>query len=368
MLTISHQFKSPNISSREGAAIRCIILHATVGNLVSARRHLCDPATKVSSHYLIGKDGTTFQLVADADRAHHAGTSAWRGTADVNDFSIGIELENANDGRDPWPAAQLTACRELCQQLLTAYNLTPDCIDTHAAVALPKNRKTDPLGFPLESFRALLITPATRYTELSPLLNTPTVTTIPIWPARSRQYTAYDVREMVRAYQRQCAAVGLDWFLAWAQTWHETGGLGSFWSQRPRRNPAGIGVNGDVQPGHAANGRPTPQPGKDWAYDDSVGLWRAGLSFATWADHAIPAHLGRLLGYALPLDQMNAQQRQLFTRATQARPLPTAILGTAPVIKLLGAMHNPTGQGWADDGEFYGRSIAKIANSLVGDL
>ena len=356
VLFISHEYKSPNTSSREGAAIRCIILHATVGSLKSAIDWLTNPATEVSSHYLIGKDGAIYQLVPDELRAHHAGKSAWRGTADVNDFSIGIELENRNDGHDPYPPAQLNALRELTSGLLTAYNLTPDAIDTHAAVALPAKRKSDPAGFDLDAFRASLATPpAPRYTSDSPILGSPLAPRLVFSGARG-EYTVYDVRIITNAYWTQSLSVGIDPILAFSQCLHETARLLSWWAARPRRNAAGIGVTGETRIAAKA-------PGPDWAYDERVKLWRAGVSFRTWADHSIPAHLGRLLGYALHPKEMTDAQLALYRRAIAVRPLPPQYLGCAPTLQGLEDT-------WATDGDpttesFYADAIARQANALV---
>ena len=47
---------------------------------------------RVSAHFLVRRDGTLLQFVSCDKRAWHAGASTWRGRADCNDFSIGIEL------------------------------------------------------------------------------------------------------------------------------------------------------------------------------------------------------------------------------------------------------------------------------------
>jgi N-acetyl-anhydromuramyl-L-alanine amidase AmpD len=52
---------------------------------------------KVSAHYLIRRDGTLIQYVDPAKRAWHAGVSSWNGVERCNDFSIGVELEGADD-------------------------------------------------------------------------------------------------------------------------------------------------------------------------------------------------------------------------------------------------------------------------------
>ena len=48
---------------------------------------------KVSSHFLIKRDGEITQFVSILDRAWHAGVSSFEGREDCNDYSIGIELE-----------------------------------------------------------------------------------------------------------------------------------------------------------------------------------------------------------------------------------------------------------------------------------
>ena len=61
-------------------------------------------ALKVSSHFLIRRDGEVVQFVPVERRAWHAGASAWRGRSRCNDFSVGIELEGADDA--PFEDAQ----------------------------------------------------------------------------------------------------------------------------------------------------------------------------------------------------------------------------------------------------------------------
>ena len=60
----------------------------------AALARLCDPASQVSAHYLIARDGEVFALVDEGDRAWHAGVSAWQGIRDINSASVGIELDH----------------------------------------------------------------------------------------------------------------------------------------------------------------------------------------------------------------------------------------------------------------------------------
>ena len=59
---------------------------------------------QVSAHFYIARDGALFQFVGADLRAWHAGQSCWRGDANCNDFSIGIELAGSDD--TPFAAAQ----------------------------------------------------------------------------------------------------------------------------------------------------------------------------------------------------------------------------------------------------------------------
>ena len=52
---------------------------------------------RVSSHFLIRRDGELLQFVPVERRAWHAGASCWRGRERCNDFSVGVELEGTDD-------------------------------------------------------------------------------------------------------------------------------------------------------------------------------------------------------------------------------------------------------------------------------
>lgn len=75
---------------------------------------------RVSSHFLVRRDGTLLQFVSTARRAWHAGASSWRGRPDCNDYSIGIELEGLED--TPFEAAQYDG---LARVLRSAARLHP---------------------------------------------------------------------------------------------------------------------------------------------------------------------------------------------------------------------------------------------------
>jgi AmpD protein len=93
---------------------------------------------KLSSHFLVRRDGELIQFVAPARRAWHAGVSSWRGRTRCNDFSVGIELEGTDD--TPFEALQYRALASLIQQLASTLPLRE--LAAHSEIA--PGRKTDP--------------------------------------------------------------------------------------------------------------------------------------------------------------------------------------------------------------------------------
>ena len=172
----------------------------------------------------------------------------------------------------------------------------------------------------------------------------------------ARDIYSNDIVRIVNTYQRIGEQVGLDWFLAIAQMAHETGSLTSWWSQPPRRNLAGIGVTGAWRAG-LPDGSPGPAPGPAWAWSEPLGRWLEGVSFPTWGSDAVPAHLGRLLAYALPAGLGDLTQQSLIAKALGYRSLPASHYGSAPTILGLNGR-------WAVPGTDYGQRIMALAEAM----
>jgi hypothetical protein len=151
-MRIETQYSSSNHSDRGGHAVRLLVLHATAGSLQSSLSWLCNPSSRVSTHYLISKTGRVLRLVSEDRAAWHAGRADWHGEKAVNEISIGVELENTNSGRDPYPQAQIDALTALVLDIKTRYPRIE--ITRHMDVARPVGRKTDPAGFPFEQWRS----------------------------------------------------------------------------------------------------------------------------------------------------------------------------------------------------------------------
>jgi AmpD protein len=106
-------------------------------------------ALKVSSHYLIRRDGSLVQYVPEEKRAWHAGVSSWKGRSRCNDFSIGVELEGSDDV--PFSEAQYETLASLTKSIFERHGKLD--IAGHSDIA--PGRKTDPgPWFDWERFRA----------------------------------------------------------------------------------------------------------------------------------------------------------------------------------------------------------------------
>ncbi len=133
---------SPNCGPRrDGLTPQLIVLHYTAMPTANAAlERLCDPATEVSAHYLICKTGAITRMVAENDRAWHAGAGEWNGQSDINSRSIGIELDN--DGQSPFASPLMTALETLLPAIMQRWSIPPSGIIAHSDMA--PGRKSDP--------------------------------------------------------------------------------------------------------------------------------------------------------------------------------------------------------------------------------
>ena len=106
------------------------------------------PATQVSAHYVICKDGTLHHMLNDYLRAWHAGAGKWGNSNDINSNSIGIEIDN--NGVDSFSTAQINTLFGVLAFLKKAYNIPTANFIGHSDIA--PSRKPDPgILFPWKS-------------------------------------------------------------------------------------------------------------------------------------------------------------------------------------------------------------------------
>ena len=118
-----------------------IVLHYTaMASAEAALQRLCDPVAEVSAHYLIGRDGALYQMVAEEERAWHAGRGSWGAATDVNSRSIGIELDN--DGGAPFSSDLMARLEALLGEVMARWEIAPARVIGHSDMA--PDRKQDP--------------------------------------------------------------------------------------------------------------------------------------------------------------------------------------------------------------------------------
>ncbi|MGH8190155.1 MAG: N-acetylmuramoyl-L-alanine amidase, partial [Rhodanobacteraceae bacterium] len=131
---------SPNYNQRTPFLI---VVHFTQDHSLQQALHELrtrNPSGPVSAHYLIGKDGQIYQLVADLDRAWQAGKGRWGTITDLNSASLGIELDN--NGDEPFPPAQIDSLLRLLTDLTHRWHIPRTQIIGHEDLA--PTRRSDP--------------------------------------------------------------------------------------------------------------------------------------------------------------------------------------------------------------------------------
>ncbi len=135
---------SPNFDVRRAPPYMIVLHYTGMRTGAAALARLCDPAAKVSAHYVVEEDGRVFRLVPEERRAWHAGVSFWKGTTDCNGASVGVEIVNPGHefGYRPFPDVQIDAAIDLLDGIRSRWTVMEDCVVGHSDVA--PDRKTDP--------------------------------------------------------------------------------------------------------------------------------------------------------------------------------------------------------------------------------
>ncbi len=135
---------SPNHDARS-VPIDMLLLHYTDMVLIDdALGLLCDPAAKVSAHYVVSEAGRVWRLVPEDRRAWHAGVAWWGGTRDINSCSIGIEIANPghSHGYRSFSEPQMLAVMALARDIIARHAIPARRVLGHSDVA--PDRKIDP--------------------------------------------------------------------------------------------------------------------------------------------------------------------------------------------------------------------------------
>ena len=138
---------SPNFDSRKRTAkeIKFIVFHYT--GMKKERDAICrltSQKSKVSSHYLIKRNGEILKLVPELYIAWHAGISSWRNKNYLNKNSIGIEISNPghNFNYKKFSKKQIDSILKLSKYLINKYKIKKNSILGHSDIS--PDRKKDP--------------------------------------------------------------------------------------------------------------------------------------------------------------------------------------------------------------------------------
>ncbi|WP_439882089.1 N-acetylmuramoyl-L-alanine amidase [Pontibacter sp. MBLB2868] len=118
-----------------------VIIHHTAQNSTEhTLKTFTTPATSVSAHYVIGRDGKVYHMLNDYLRAWHAGVGKWGNNTDINSSSIGIELDN--NGAEPFSEEQVNSLLGVLAMLKKKYDIPTANFIGHSDIA--PTRKNDP--------------------------------------------------------------------------------------------------------------------------------------------------------------------------------------------------------------------------------
>ena len=134
-----------NLPKRVKNRIKFIIIHYTGMKKESvAIKRLQDPKSKVSSHYLIKRNGEIINLVPDLFEAWHAGVSSWKHFKSLNKNSIGIEITNPGHQHSykKFSKKQIFSLQKLLNVLFKKYKIKKNYVLGHSDIS--PGRKKDP--------------------------------------------------------------------------------------------------------------------------------------------------------------------------------------------------------------------------------
>jgi N-acetylmuramoyl-L-alanine amidase len=105
-----------------------------------------DPASRVSYHAIIGKDGRRTVLADPDERTWHAGKSEWRGRKDLNSYAIGAAFEGDTNKRE-LGEDELASMAEYLVPLMKRYSLTVADVTDHRTVSPGRKDDLSPKAF-----------------------------------------------------------------------------------------------------------------------------------------------------------------------------------------------------------------------------
>jgi N-acetyl-anhydromuramyl-L-alanine amidase AmpD len=117
-----------------------VVLHHSDGSYRGGVAWIANPASKVSYHVLIARDGRRTVFCNDTERAWHAGKSNWQGRPDLNSWSLGLAWEG-NTYDYPLGDDAMASAIEYLVPRMRKWGIDMNMVVTHQQVS--PSRKTD---------------------------------------------------------------------------------------------------------------------------------------------------------------------------------------------------------------------------------
>jgi N-acetyl-anhydromuramyl-L-alanine amidase AmpD len=144
---------TPNVSRGKRIKPQAIVLHHTSGSYAGSVAWCMNPASRVSYHAIVAKDGKRSTLADPDERTWHAGVSSWRGKRDLNSWSIGAAFEGDTYKR-PLSEDEMASMADYLVPIMREYNLALGDVTDHRTVS--PGRKNDLNPTELARFKAYL--------------------------------------------------------------------------------------------------------------------------------------------------------------------------------------------------------------------
>jgi N-acetyl-anhydromuramyl-L-alanine amidase AmpD len=145
---------SPNFwEGRSGFDVRYIVMHGTAGDAQPSLNWLTNPASAASVHYLVDRQGNTFQLVNESNAAWGNGIpeqgSQFLGGPNPNLITLSIEHERDVTNTSPITKEQQAASTALVADIRRRHGNLP--LIPHSAISPISRAHCPGPGFPMDA-------------------------------------------------------------------------------------------------------------------------------------------------------------------------------------------------------------------------